>query len=228
MPFLPLHDDNPRRWVSTPYVTWGVILFCVILYVWQAGLSPGEEAELIFSFGYIPAVTFGNRELAEHLVVMPTALSVLTSIFLHGDAWHLIGNMLFLYIFGDNVEDACGHWRFAVFFLLTGAIAALAHGYADVTSEAPLIGASGAVSGVLGAYILLSPRAKITVLLPFFIPIQLKAWVVVGSWFTLQAIASSGLIGSENVAYMAHVGGFVAGAILISLLKRPEVSLLHR
>ncbi len=228
MPFLPLHDDNPRRWVSTPYVTWGTILFCVILYVWQAGLTPGEEAELIFGFGYIPAVTFGNRELAEHLVVMPTALSVLTSIFLHGDAWHLIGNMLFLYIFGDNVEDACGHWRFAVFFLLTGAIAALAHGYADVTSEAPLIGASGAVSGVLGAYILLSPRAKITVLLPFFIPIQLKAWVVVGSWFTFQAIASSGLIGSENVAYMAHVGGFVAGAILISLLKRPEVSLRYR
>lgn len=225
LPFLPLHDDNPRRWVSTPYVTWGIILFCTIIYIWQTGLSPADEAKVLFSYGFIPAVVFGYRELADSLAVMPADFSVVTSVFLHGDAWHLIGNMLFLYIFGDNVEDACGHWRFAIFFVITGAVAALAQGYAEVASEAPLIGASGAVSGVLGAYILLTPKSKITVLLPFFIPIRLKAWAVIGSWFMFQTLASGGLMGAENVAYIAHVGGFLSGALLIGLIKRPAARL---
>ncbi len=146
MPFLPIHDDTPRRWISTPVVGWAIILFCVIVYIWQAGLSPRGGAEAVFGLGFIPAAFFGHGQLAPHLVVVPTEATALTSLFLHGGAWHLIGNMLFLYIFGDNVEDSMGHFRFLAFYLATGVAATLSHGYAFPESEAPLIGASGTSS----------------------------------------------------------------------------------
>lgn len=228
MPFLPIHDDNPRRWISTPYVGWGVILFCVILFIWQTSLGPRQEMQLMFGFGFIPAVAFDLASLGPHLAILPAELTAFTSIFLHGGAWHLIGNMLFLYIFGDNVEDNCGHVRFALFFLLTGAAASFAHGFSDIGSGAPLVGASGAISGILGAYLLLKPTARITALMPFFLPVRLPVWMWVGGWFVYQAIASGGLVGAENVAYFAHIGGFAAGVALIPFFKRRDARLFAR
>ena len=149
----------------------------------------------------------------------------MTSLFLHGSAWHLIGNMLYLYIFGDNVEDSCGHWRFLAFYLICGVAASVTHGLIDERSGAPLIGASGAISGVLAAYLLLRPTARITALMPFFVPLRMPVWAWVGGWFLYQAIAGGGLLGEDNVAYGAHIGGFVAGLLLIPFLKRREALL---
>lgn len=228
MPFIPIHDDNPRRWISAPYVGWATILFCVVLYVWQSGLSLRQEYSLLMSYGFIPAVFFDHGVLPPQLAAIPSSMTTVTSLFLHGGAWHLIGNMLFLYIFGDNVEDSCGHVRFAVFYLLCGVAATLTHGLIDEASGAPLIGASGAISGILGAYLLLRPTARITALMPFFIPVSLPIWAWVGGWFLFQALASGGLVGDDNVAYWAHIGGFVAGVVLIPLLKRDAASLFAR
>ncbi len=227
MPFLPIHDDTKRRWTSTPYVCWGTILVCVLVFIWQSGLDDGRSVASVFSYGFIPAVFFEHRELADHLVAIPPSATLLTSLFMHGDTWHLIGNMLFLYIFGDNVEDCCGHFRFAIFYLLTGVIATLTHAYMFENSAAPLIGASGAISGVLGGYLMLHPRQRVTALIGF-IPLRLPVWIWIGVWFAMQAVAGSGMLGEDNVAYWAHIGGFVAGVVLIPLLKRDEAKLFGR
>lgn len=228
MPFLPLHDDNPRRWIETPYVTWSVILFCVILFIWQVGLDPRREFQLLFAFGFVPGALFGDLTLAPQFSAIPTVATPATSIFLHAGAWHLIGNMLFLYIFGDGVEDGCGHVRFAAFFLVTGVIAALAHGLANPDSPAPLIGASGSISAVLAAYLAFRPTEKITAIMPFFVPLSMPVWAWVAGWFVYQAIAGGGLLGEDNVAYAAHFGGFAAGLLLIPLFKRREARLFRR
>ncbi len=228
MPFIPIHDDNPRRWVSAPYVGWATILLCVVLYIWQSELTDRQEYGVLMGYGFIPAVFFEHGVLPPRLVAIPTEMTTVTSMFLHGGAWHLIGNMLFLYIFGDNVEDSCGHGRFAIFYLLCGVAAALTHGAMDEGSSAPLIGASGAISGILGAYLLLRPTARVTALMPFFVPLRMPIWAWVGGWFAFQALASSGLVGEDNVAYWAHIGGFAAGVALIPLLKRAEAPLFAR
>lgn len=228
MPFLPLHDDNPRRWIETPYVTWSVILFCVILFIWQSGLDARREFQLLHAFGFIPGVFFGDLTLPPQFSVVPSGATAATSVFLHAGAWHLIGNMLFLYIFGDGVEDGCGHVRFGFFFIVTGALAALAHGFMHSGSTAPLIGASGAISAVLAAYLALNPTAKITAMLPFFVPVSMPVWAWVAGWFVYQAIAGGGLLGGDNVAYAAHFGGFAAGLALIPFFKRRDARLFAR
>lgn len=226
MPFLPFHDENPRRWTTTPYVGWALILICFVIFVWQVGLSPSAEVALFYQYGFIPADFFGYRAPA---AALPIETTVFSTIFLHGNAWHLIGNMLFLYIFGDLVEDCCGHVRFALFFLLAGVVGALTHGLSSMDSGAPLIGASGAISGILGAYLVLRPTAKITALMPFFVPLKLPVWFWIGGWFAWQALASGGVFsGEENVAHWAHIGGFVAGVATIPLFKRPEAPLFDR
>lgn len=226
MAFWPIHDDNPRKWIETPYATWGLILLCVVAYIWQAGLSRIDEVSAIFSYGFIPTIIFGHRELDPALAHIPAAWSALTYQFLHGDVWHLLGNMAFLFVFGDNVEDRCGTVRFIIFYLICGAVAALAHGLTDEMSEAPLIGASGAVSGVLAAYLLLKPNARITAITPVFIPLRLPVWLWIGGWFIFQALASGGLFGADEVAYWAHIGGFLAGIALIPIMKREDAPLL--
>lgn len=225
MPFLPIHDDNPRRWIGTPYVGWSLILSCVIVSIWQAGLTDLQRYQVAYGFGFTPAVFFEHARLAPALAAIPPEATTLTTLFLHGGAWHLIGNMLYLYIFGDNVEDSCGHIRFLAFYLACGVLATLAHGYVNPTAEAPLIGASGAISGVLGGYLLLRPKARITALLPFFLPVRMPVWAWIGGWFLYQAIASGGGFGPDNVAYAAHIGGFVAGVCLIPFFKRSEARL---
>jgi membrane associated rhomboid family serine protease len=214
---IPLRDENPTR--TTPVVTLILIGACVLAYLWQLTL-PGRSAEAaIYSLGLIPAVFFGVTELPPELRSVPAVLTPITSMFLHGDLFHLAGNMLYLWIFGDNIEDRMGRARFLLFYVLCGIAAALAQALPDPDSVIPMIGASGAVSGVLGAYLVLYPRANVLVAIPLFVLLytfHLPALVVLGVWFVGQLLSSiMQEAGQAGVAFRAHVGGFVAGLVLI-------------
>lgn len=227
---IPLHDDNPTT--ITPLLTIVLIVINVFVFLWQVSLPPMEQERIVFALGSIPAVLFGEAALATEIALVPPELSVLTSMFLHGGWLHLIGNMLYLWIFGNNVEDAMGHVRFVVFYLLCGIAAALAQALQDPSSTIPMIGASGAIGGVLGAYLILHPTARILVLIPLgilFPVIRVPAVVVLGIWFLMQFLESAARpAGAGGVAYWAHIGGFVAGAVLIFVFKRRRVVLLDR
>ncbi len=214
---IPLRDDNPTR--ATPFVTIGTIALCVAVYLWELGLPPEAGQAAVASLGFIPAVVFGRAELADPWI--PPQLSIFTSMFLHGGLLHLAGNMLYLWIFGDNIEDRVGHSRFVAFYLVCGIAAALAQALPDTSSTVPMIGASGAISGVLGAYVLLYPRATVLVAFPLFVifyTFRVPAVVVLGLWFLGQLVSSlSAEAGASGVAFRAHVGGFLMGLVLVRL-----------
>jgi membrane associated rhomboid family serine protease len=222
---IPLHDDNPTR--IKPVLTVMLIAANVLVFFYQLSLGPRQEQTLVYQYGAIPAVVVGTRHLPAQLAAIPPVLSLFTSMFLHGGFLHIIGNMLYLWIFGNNIEEAMGRARFLVFYLVCGVLAALAHILSNPSSVIPTIGASGAISGVLGAYLLLYPRARVLTLIPlgFFTRlIYIPAGIVLGFWFILQLI--SGSLGSPEgggVAWFAHVGGFVAGMALVGLFKRRDV-----
>jgi membrane associated rhomboid family serine protease len=222
---IPLHDDNPTE--IRPYVTWALIAICVLVFLWQQ--TPGNGG-VVLSLGFIPAVLLGKAELSPELVMVPAALTPVTSMFLHGGWMHLIGNMLYLWIFGNNVEDAMGHGRFIAFYAVCGLAAAAAQAALDPAARIPKIRASGAIAGVLGAYALLYPRAKVLVLIPIFViftTVRLPALWVLGGWFVLQLI--NGALADPaggGVAWWAHIGGFAAGLALIWLFKRKDIKLL--
>src|SRR5262245_16986711 len=161
---IPIHDDNPTH--RTPIVTIALIVACVLVYLWQVSLGSRAGA-VVYSFGFIPAVLFTDVSLPPELAVVPAWVTLFTSMFLHGGFMHLGGNMLYLWVFGNNSEDVCGHLRFLLFYLLCGVAAAFAQALPNPASEVPMIGASGAISGLLGAYLLLFPRARVHVLIPF-------------------------------------------------------------
>ena len=225
---IPLRDDNPTS--LKPVITVGLIVLSTLAFFWQLSLGAHAEA-MIQALGVMPAALFGKQVLSPELLQVPAALTVVTSMFLHGGWMHLIGNMLYLWIFGNNVEDAMGHGRFVVFYLLCGTVAVLAQALPAPDSTIPMIGASGAISGVLGAYLLLYPHARVLVLIPlgfFSRMLYLPAMVVLGFWFLLQLLST--LLADPNqpgVAFGAHAGGFVAGMLLIPLFKRREIRLLH-
>jgi membrane associated rhomboid family serine protease len=223
---FPLHDDNPCKCV--PFVNYALIIICVAVFFWQLSLGPGVN-NAIFGLGMIPAVLFDIKQLAPELVMVPGAATLITSMFLHGGWMHLIGNMLYLWIFGNNVEDAMGHKRFIVFYLLCGIAAALAQALPNPSSEIPMIGASGAISGVLGGYLLLYPHARVLVVIPlgfFLYSTRIRAGWVLGFWFLLQLINTFMSAGQQGgVAWGAHLGGFVAGMALIPLFKHKLVRL---
>ena len=226
---IPLRDDNPSS--ITPAVSWVLIATCVLAFLWQLSLGPRDGQIAVYALGVIPVVLLEGARLPAEVAMVPPLATVFTSMFLHGGWMHLIGNMLYLWIFGDNVEDSMGHGRFIVFYLLCGVAAVLAQALPDTHSQVPMIGASGAISGVLGAYLLLYPHARVLVLIPlgFFTQlIRLPAGIVLGLWFALQLFNS--LVtpaGGGGVAFGAHIGGFVAGIALIPLFKRRGVRLLH-
>jgi membrane associated rhomboid family serine protease len=225
---IPLHDDNPSD--STPIFTVAFIAICVLVFLWQVTL-PGPAAQsAILGFGVVPKTLLGGGSLPPDLYRIPAWLTILSSMFMHGGWMHLIGNMLYLWIFGNNVEDAMGHARFVLFYVLCGIAAALAQALPDPNSTVPMIGASGAISGVLGAYLLLYPHARVLVLIPLGIvarTFRVPAMVVLGFWFGLQLL-SSFAGSSDGVAFRAHVGGFIAGLVLIPLIKRNGVPLFAR
>lgn len=215
---FPLHDDNPTS--IKPYVT--LILIGVCIVVWL--LTMGQLQEAVFSYGAIPAVVMGDKVLPAEYHSVPAWSTVFTSMFMHGGWMHLIGNMLYLWIFGNNVEDSMGHAKFIAFYLICGMIAFAGHLVGDAQSAIPLVGASGAVSGVLGAYILLYPHARVLVAVPVgvIITLRLPAGIVLAFWFVLQLINSLFSGSDSGVAWGAHIGGFVAGMVLIPFFKDAE------
>ena len=227
---IPLHDDNPTE--LFPFVTIAIIVICSLAFFWELSLDPRAQDLVTVSLGVIPATLVGGKSLPPDLAILPPFLTVFTSMFLHGGWLHILGNMLFLWIFGNNVEDAMGHRRFIVFYFLCGIAAAITQSLLNPESTVPMIGASGAIAGVLGAYLLLHPRARILVVLPLFIiffTVRLPALVVLGFWFIGQAVSTL-LANSESsgVAFGAHVGGFLAGVMLIPLFKRKGVQLFSQ
>jgi membrane associated rhomboid family serine protease len=227
---IPLHDDNPTT--IKPVFTVGFIGACVLVFLYQFSLGPKVGQVLVFQYGAIPAVIFGFESLPSEVQVIPASFTLMTSMFLHGGIMHLIGNMLYLWIFGNNIEDAMGHGRFVLFYLTCGVVAAMSHAMTDTGSVVPMIGASGAISGILGAYLLLYPRAQVLVLIPlgFFTRLMyVPAGLVLGLWFLLQIISGSVSVGQGGggVAWFAHIGGFLAGMILVGLFKRRSVKLFN-
>jgi membrane associated rhomboid family serine protease len=229
MPFLPLGDEYKHQRIDFAWVTWSLIALSFFVFVYQQGLSFQEDLDLVYRFGSIPAVLFGEAKLGASFDPLPAGVTLFSYQFLHGSWDHLLGNLLFLWIFGDNVEDAMGHWRFLAFYLLCGVLAAAAYGAIEPDSLVPLIGASGAISGVLGAYVLLHPFARIIVLI-LIIPLKLPAWVLLLVWFGFQFVAlgwGDGLT-EENVAWTAHIAGFIVGAALIPIFRSAGVPLFSR
>jgi len=227
---IPLRDDVPTR--ITPFVTVTFIVACSAIFLWQISLGQRGFQAAVVSLGVIPATLFGYESLPPELHLVPPAMTVFTSMFLHGSIMHLLGNMLYLWIFGNNIEDAMGHVRFVVFYLVCGVAAALVQAFPDPDSTVPMIGASGAISGVLGAYLLLYPRAHVLVLIPlgfFSRLVPLPAMLVLGLWFVLQLVSSAlAPAGEGGVAFGAHIGGFIAGMALIPFFKYRRVRLFAR
>ncbi|MGQ9368560.1 rhomboid family intramembrane serine protease [Azospirillum sp. ST 5-10] len=225
--FFPLYDDNPTR--RFPAVTLAIVALCVLVFAWQFTLGPRAEALAVFSYGLVPALLFGYAELPPQVAAVPPWATVVTSLFLHGGFLHLGGNMLYLWIFGNNVEDSMGRGRFVLFYLLCGVAAALAQSLAAPQSEVPMIGASGAIGGVLGAYLVLHPRANVRVLLwivIFVTLVNVPAVIVLGVWFLGQILSGMATpTGGGGVAFWAHVGGFIAGVVLIPFFRRRDVGL---
>ncbi len=239
--FFPYKDDNPR--IVVPYVTYAIIAINLVIFFYQMGLNFAAGQEFTLSFGLIPA-TLTNMPRGEITIAYAQYLSeatsarifldatpnspyltVFTSMFMHGGIAHIFGNMLFLWIFGDNIEGAFGHVKFAVFYILCGIGAALGQIFIDVNSMVPMIGASGAISGVLAAYMLKYPRARIhtfVFLIVIFTTIRVPAYIVIGLWFATQVLSGLGTLGTNTgggVAWFAHIGGFITGILLERFFK---------
>lgn len=225
--FIPIHDTNALKHIKTQWVTLAIIAVNVFAWLFSSYSSSDVSDAAVLGLGFIPAVTFDYAHLDPALQIVPDKVTVLTYAFLHLGFWHLASNMLFLWVFGDNVEDAFGHLRFALFYMACAIAGALFHGYVSPSSEAPLIGASGAVSGVVAAYLLLHPRVRIWVLVFMRIPIPLPAFIPLAFWIAQQfAMFALGL--EEHISWGAHVGGIIAGAALTLFLRRPGVPLFDR
>ncbi len=221
--FVPLHDNTILKIIRFQFVTGLIVLINVALFVYTHHIVGAQgEGSLATSFGFIPAVIMDHARLDPSLHRVPEEATLITYMFLHAGWMHLIANMLFLWVFADNVEDSFGHLGFALFYLICGIAAAYAHAFAAPQSQAPLIGASGAVSGVMASYMILFPRARVWVLLFMKLPLRISAlWALVG-WFAFQ-LGSAFFVAQEGdviVAWWAHIGGFIAGlAITFALLK---------
>jgi rhomboid family protein len=223
---FPLKDDNPSR--TTPVFTIALIITNVLVFIYQVSLEVGgaegaRAAEsFVREFGLVPCRLTGSCHSSPDLP--SPVLTIFTSMFMHGGWFHVGGNMLYLGIFGNNVEDTLGHLRYLLFYLASGVAAALAQVAISPTSDVPMVGASGAVSGVLGAYLLLFPHAHVTTLIIlgfFFRVVKVPALIVLGFWIVLQVLNGLGSFGARGgVAFFAHIGGFLAGIALLFVLRR--------
>ena len=215
-----------------PIVTWLLMATCIGMFFWQESLARPAADLAILAYGIIPADLFGTAELNPIISPLPAWMTIFTHMFLHGSWPHLLGNMLYLWIFGDNVEASMGRVRFLCFYLACGVIAALAQSSAAPASTIPMVGASGAIAGVLGAYLILHPRSNIKVFVWIIIIITIvnvPAWIVLGIWFIGQLLSqASATAGQGGVAFLAHIGGFVAGVFLVFKLRRQGVPLFAR
>ena len=226
---IPLYDDTPK--IHMPLATAALITACSLVFFWQTGLPPRAAERAIYSYGMIPAVLFGSAELPARLQVVPSWLTPITCQFLHAGPLHLLGNMLYLWVFGRSVESVLGFGRYLVLYLASGVVAALTQAFVNPTADVPMIGASGAIAGVLGAYLIVKPRGNVVVLIWIFIFVRLvsvPAVFLLGLWFLLQVVSGlSATPGEPGVAFWAHVGGFVAGICLVVVLRRPGTRLMQ-
>jgi len=241
---FPIGDDNRGR-TTTPVVNYVLIAINILVFIFLQGL--GSNDKFTYAFSTVPGEILTGRDIVTRPVTIqhftgqtiempglqptpiPVYLTLITSMFMHGGIAHIFGNLLFLFIFGDNIEDRLGHLRYLIFYLVCGILAGLAHVYATalMANEAstllvPSLGASGAISGVLGGYILLFPTNRVTVLLSWFVT-QVPAFIAIGLWFVFQLINGLGVLGSGSqaggVAYAAHIGGFIAGLALVKIFQ---------
>lgn len=227
--FVPLHDGNSLKYIRVQYVTWTLIAINVAVFLLTA-LSGGESEfskGAVIGLGFIPAVVNDIQELPVSLALVPENLTYITYSFLHADWLHLGSNMLFLWVFGDNVEDALGHFKFLIFYFACAAAGAFMHGLLLADSVSPLIGASGAVAGVVAAYLMLHPRVRVWVLVLGRIPLPLPAFIPLLFWVGMQFY----MVFADpdgQVSWATHVGGILAGALLTIVLKRRGVPLFDR
>ena len=223
MLLVPLHDDNPTRRFAL--LTAAIVAANAAVFFYQASLDESAGIAFVLGYGMIPAVLDGTAELPEGIPTLAPWMTVISSMFLHGGFMHVAGNMLYLWTFGNNVEDSMGRGRFALFYLACGFAAAFSQAFVDFSSETPMIGASGAVSGVLAAYLLLHPHASVYSF-AFYRLGWLPAYFVLGFWVVVQ-LANGFLADAEagGVAWWAHIGGFAAGLVLLPIFKRRDVKL---
>jgi membrane associated rhomboid family serine protease len=224
--FLPLYDANPIRTIARPYVTYGLIAANVLIFlVFQSGFLLKTDQQVIAGFAFTPALLRSSTAAASAQTMVPEPLTLITYMFLHGSWMHLIGNMLFLWVFGDNVEDDMGHLRYLAFYLLVGIGAGLSHAVVAPDSVIPVIGASGAISGIVIAYAMFHPRVKLWVLMLMRIPLKLSAMWVIAAWVVLQIVGLLTADANDNTAWWVHIGGIITGAALVPFLRRPGVPL---
>jgi membrane associated rhomboid family serine protease len=219
---LPLYDERERKRVSQPFVTWALVVLNVAVFAAELGTPPAAQETLIQTFGFTPAILRGDVANAH---AFPVLLTPMTDMFIHLGWDHLLGNMLFLMIFGDNVEDALGHLRYLAFYVACSFASDLAYFLSNAHSTVPAVGASGAISGVVAAYLMIRPCAKVEVLF-VIIPVALSAYWVIGL-FTLTQLWNVLAHTQDGVAYWAHIGGMLAGAALLPLLRHPDVVLFE-
>jgi len=228
--FIPVYDQNPLRSIHFQAVTVSLIAINIAVFILQVTALP---VQLVLGFALVPADLVGMGAAVPSAapsageIAIPERLTLLSYMFFHGDILHLAGNMLFLWVFGDNVEDAMGHLRFLVFYLACGVFAALFHAWMLPDSDLPLIGASGAVAGVIAAYLMLHPRVGVWVLAFKVIPLRITAGLALGVWIALQVVMVA-MPDMGPVAWWAHIGGLIAGAVLIFFMRRPGVPLFDR
>jgi membrane associated rhomboid family serine protease len=229
---IPLGDDNPLERIRFQYVTVAFIAACVLVFLWQTA-HPDPEGVFLY-YGLVPALITGSAEFAPGEGEISAVATVVTSMFLHGGFMHLAGNMLYLWIFGDNIEDSLGHARFVAFYVLCGTAAAMAQVAADPDSVVPMVGASGAISGVLGAYLILHPRTRVRIFIPILLVIgftvRVSAAALLVFWIVFQILNGALDPAAEGggTAWWAHIGGFLAGMALIVPMRQKGVPLFDR
>ncbi len=228
--FVPVYDENSLKKIRFQYMTVALIVANIAVFALQ--LSGQLQHALVAGFAVVPiellnASFLGTAPTGTAIAAPPEHLTLVSYMFFHGGVMHLLGNMLFLWVFGDNVEDAMGHFKFLLFYLICGVFAGLAHAYMQSESTRPLIGASGAVAGVIAAYLILHPRVNVWVLVFRIIPLKITASLALGAWIIWQIMMV--LIPSQGpVAWWAHIGGLIAGAILVIFMRRADVPLFDR
>ncbi len=223
MAFIPIYDTNPLKNIKRPWVAWGLIVANILVYFLVESGTAGEASDAsVTAFGLFPAV-FSGVDVSRS--ALPDVATLITYSFLHADFWHLAGNMIFLWVLADNVEDALGHVRFLVFYLLCAAGAGYAFVLSNPAMTGPVIGASGAIAGTISAYLILHPRAKMWVLAFGRIPLRLSAVYVLSFWIVFQVFAVLFASHEGNVAWWSHIGGLICGAVLVLVMRRKNAPL---
>jgi membrane associated rhomboid family serine protease len=225
--FIPLHDAISLKHIRLQFVTIGLIIANIAIYFLNLSGSADWVTVAQVALSFIPSEFEGGPKIYDTGLPIPESLTLFTYAFFHADLFHLGGNMIFLWVFGDNVEDAMGHFKYFIFYMLCAAAGALMHNYASYGSDVPLIGASGAIAGILAAYLILHPKVKVWVLAFARIPLRIPAWIALVLWIGLQVVMFFSNA-EDEVSWGAHVGGILAGLILVFIFKRSDVPLFDR